>query len=393
MRTLTIIASLAAAVSAYEPWLNEPDTGLNTYLASTNWTEGSRPLLKDIRGVPDFDFAARQVLTDQQYAFYRTAAAGEWAYRNNLKVWEKARLRPHQLASVKGLNETLGVTILGHNFSAPIFISPAARAGYGDSDRGELNFVDAAADEDILYVAALYATKTIEEIGAQRKKRGSTIFQQIYSNANLSVTWDAMKRAENHGVKAFVWTIDAPATSTRHRAARYDTTNANGATSVLSWDLLKEIKSHTKLPIILKGITTTEDALRAVEAGADGIWLSNHGGRQVDYSPSPLEIAYELRRNAPEIFKKTEVIADSGVRYGSDVIKLLALGVKAVGLGRPFMYSNVYGVEGPKKLIQILKTEILADAAQIGITDLHNIPSKVLNTRALERDVYLMDEN
>ncbi|KAH7191909.1 uncharacterized protein B0J16DRAFT_410669 [Fusarium flagelliforme] len=393
MRVSTLIASMATAVSAYDDFLNEPDTGLQSYLSSTNWTEKSRPLLKDIRGVPDFDFAARQSLTDQQYAFYRTAAAGEWSYRNNLKVWEKARVRPHQLASITGLNETMGVSILGHNFSAPFFISPATRAGYGDEERGELNFVDAAADEDILYVAALYATKSIEEIGAQRKKRGNTIFQQIYTNGNLSVTWDAMKRAEAQGVKAFVWTIDAPGTAVRHRAARYDTTNANAATSVLSWDLLDQLREHTKLPIILKGITTVEDALRAVEAGADGIWLSNHGGRQADYSPSPLEIAYEIRRNAPEVFKKTEVIADSGVRYGSDVIKLLALGVKAVGLGRPFLYSNVYGPEGPKKLIQILKNEILTDAAQIGINDLHNIPYRVLNTRALERDVYLMDEN
>ncbi|RSL46723.1 hypothetical protein CEP51_015892 [Fusarium floridanum] len=381
MRTFTLLSPLIAAASAYEQWVNEPDTGLQTFLSASNWTEGSKPDLKDIRGVPDFDFAARQVMTDQQYAFYRTAAAGEWAYRHNLEVWEKARLRPHQLASVVGLNETLGVSIFGHNFSAPIFISPAARGAYGDPDRAELNFVDAAAEEDILYVAALYASKTIEEIGAQRKKHDSTIFQQIYSNANLSVTWDAMKRAEAQGVKAIVWTIDAPATSTRHRAARYDTTNANGVTSALSWELFDEIKSHTKLPIILKGITTTEDALKAVEKGADGIWLSNHGGRQVDYSPSPLEIAYELRRNAPGVFEKTEVLADSGVRYGSDVIKLLALGVKAVGLGRPFMYSNIYG------------TEILADAAQIGINDLHNIPAKVLNTRALERDVYLINKN
>ncbi|RSM02974.1 hypothetical protein CEP52_007667 [Fusarium oligoseptatum] len=350
MRTFTLLSPLIAAASAYEQWVNEPDTGLQTFLSASNWTEGSKPDLKDIRGVPDFDFAARQVMTDQQYAFYRTAAAGEWAYRHNLEVWEKARLRPHQLASVVGLNETLGVSIFGHNFSAPIFISPAARGAYGDPDRAELNFVDAAAEEDILYV--------------------------IYSNANLSVTWDAMKRAEAQGVKAIVWTIDAPATSTRHRAARYDTTNANGVTSALSWELFDEIKSHTKLPIILKGITTTEDALKAVEKGADGIWLSNHGGRQVDYSPSPLEIAYELRRNAPEVFEKTESSLTA-----------------AVGLGRPFMYSNIYGVEGPKKLIQILKTEILADAAQIGINDLHNIPSKVLNTRALERDVYLINEN
>jgi L-lactate dehydrogenase (cytochrome) len=119
------------------------------------------------------------------------------------------------------------------------------------------------------------------------------------------------------------------------RMSNLTNVTSNAATSVLSWDLLDQLREHTKLPILLKGITTVEDALRAVEAGVDGIWLSNHGGRQADYSPSPLEIAYEIRRNAPEVFKKTEVIADSGVRYGSDVIKLLALGVKAVGLGRP----------------------------------------------------------
>jgi L-lactate dehydrogenase (cytochrome) len=95
------------------------------------------------------------------------------------------------------------------------------------------------------------------------------------------------------------------------------------------------MKNRTKLPIVLKGIATVEDALLAVEKGVPGIILSNHGARQVDYSPSPLEIAYEIHRNAPEVFQQIDVLADSGVRYGSDVIKLLALGVKAVGLGRP----------------------------------------------------------
>lgn len=95
------------------------------------------------------------------------------------------------------------------------------------------------------------------------------------------------------------------------------------------------MKSHTKLPIILKGIATVEDALTAVEKGVPAIILSNHGARQVDYSPSPLQIAYEIRRNAPEVFEKTEVLADSGVRFGTDAVKLLALGVKAVGMGRP----------------------------------------------------------
>ncbi|KAK7402750.1 hypothetical protein QQX98_011507 [Neonectria punicea] len=379
-----VVSQLIGVALAARPYINEPDTGLETYLRSTNYTEGERPLLKDMRGIPDFEFAARQVMTDQQYAFYRTAAAGEWAYRHNLEVWKNARCH-HPWTQLQ----------------RPFFISPATRAAYGDPERAELNFVDASAKENILYVAAMYASKTIEEIAAQKHNDTpngpQVVFQQfltleqLYSNANLSVTWDIIKRAEAANAKALVWTIDAPSDSTRHRAARYDTTNANGVTSDLTWDLYDQMKTRTKLPIILKGIATVEDALKAVEKGVEGIWLSNHGARQVDYSPSPLEVAYEIRRNAPEVFEKTEVLADSGVRYGSDIVKLLALGVKAVGMGRPFMFSNVYGVEGPTKLIQLMKNEILHDAAQIGIADLHNIPSKVLNTRALERDVYLMD--
>jgi len=93
--------------------------------------------------------------------------------------------------------------------------------------------------------------------------------------------------------------------------------------------------NRTKLPVIPKGISTVEDALLAIEKGAKAIYISNHGGRQLDYSPSPLEIAYEIYRNAPEVFTKVDVMADSGVRYGSDVLKLMALGVKMVGMGRP----------------------------------------------------------
>ncbi|KFA73942.1 hypothetical protein S40288_00950 [Stachybotrys chartarum IBT 40288] len=398
VRSALVASQLIAAAAAVRPFVNEPDTGLQDFLFSTNYTEGTLPPLRDMRGLPDFDYAARQVLDGQMYSFYRTAAAGEWSYRNNLEIWEKVKFRPHQLAGHEGLNETMGVSILGYNFSAPFFISPATRAAYGDPERAEINFVDAAAEADILYVSALYASKSIEEIGEAKRAHNNTLngpqvtFQQIYSNANLSVTWDAIARAEAQNAKAIVWTIDAPGSSTRHRAARYDTTNANSVTSYLTWDLYEEMKNHTTLPIILKGITTVEDALTAVERGVPAIWLSNHGARQVDHSPSPLEIAYEIYRNAPQVFSQVEVLADSGVRYGSDVLKLLALGVKAVGLGRPFMYSNVYGLEGPQKVIEILKSEILQDAAQIGITDLSNIDPKRLNMRDLESTVYLAEE-
>ena len=105
--------------------------------------------------------------------------------------------------------------------------------------------------------------------------------------------------------------------------------------NMLQWASYDEIKKHSKLPVILKGITTVEDALIAIEKGAPVIFISNHGGRQLDHSPSTLEIAYKIYRNAPEVFQQVDGLADSGVRYGSDVLKLLALGVKAVGLGRP----------------------------------------------------------
>ena len=227
-----LLPCLAILASAADPWMNEPDTGLETFLFSTNYTRGSLPPLKDIRGVPDFDWAAHQFLSNQQYSYYRTAAAGEWSYRNNLDVWSKVKFRPRHLNDVSKLNETLATTFLGYNFSAPIFIAPAARAGYGDPERGELNFVDVAAAENILYSSALYASKTIEEIGAQKRKYNNTLngpmvtFQQIYGNVNQTVTWEAIRRAEAANAKAIIFTIDAPANSVRHRAARYDTTNA-----------------------------------------------------------------------------------------------------------------------------------------------------------------------
>ncbi|CAG8955389.1 hypothetical protein HYFRA_00011373 [Hymenoscyphus fraxineus] len=167
MRSFITISSLVSAVLAAEPWLEEPDTGLVNYLASTNYTENSLPLLKDMRAVPDFDWAAEAYLGDQQYSFYRTAAAGEWSYRNNLDIWAKIKFRTRMLNDVSKLNETLPVTFMGYNFSAPIFIAPAARGVYGN-ERAELNFVDAAASENILYTASIYASKSIEELGAQK---------------------------------------------------------------------------------------------------------------------------------------------------------------------------------------------------------------------------------
>lgn len=140
----------------------------------------------------------------------------------------------------------------------------------------------------------------------------------------------------------------------------------------------------TSLPIVLKGILTVSDAQDAVKNGVKAIMLSNHGARQLDGSPSSLEVALEIRQKAPEIFSQLEVYADGGVRYGTDILKLLALGVRAVGLGRPFVYANVFGIEGVRHAIDLLNREVTVDAANLGVTNLHEINASYVSTPSFE---------
>lgn len=191
-------------------------------------------------------------------------------------------------------------------------------------------------------MAALFADRTIEQIAAAKPSNGSQVlFQQLYANSNFSIVETNVRRAEKAGSKALVFTIDAPATAIRHRAARDGTGSANTDSLSLTWDLFHRVQNLTTLPVIPKGIQTAEDAKLAVQNGAKAIYLSNHGGRTLDGSPSALEVAIDIYENAPEVFKQTEVLADGGVRYGTDALKLLALGVKAVGLGRPYEFTSL----------------------------------------------------
>lgn len=178
------------------------------------------------------------------------------------------------------------------------------------------------------------------------------MFQQLYLDPmNGTETLRQIREAEELGFNALVLTVDSPADNNRPRAIRLGVGSADDAYTSLTWDQLSEIQAMTPLPIIPKGIQTWEDAVIGAQRGLPALYLSNHGGRSVDGSPSPLEIAMEIRMYAPWVFDKTEIWADGGVRYGGDVLKLLALGVKAVGLSRPFMFANVYGEDGKSCLI------------------------------------------
>ncbi|KAH7383202.1 hypothetical protein BKA66DRAFT_417642 [Pyrenochaeta sp. MPI-SDFR-AT-0127] len=376
----TAALALASGAFAARPFLDEPDTGIDAALGPIV-ANGSLAPLKSIVGLPDFQWAARQYMNTSAYTYYRNGAAGEWSYRNNLEVFHRFRLRPRVLVDITSIEASLPTTILGYNFSAPFFISPCARGGYAHPD-GELGLVKGAGEANILYMPALYANKKVEEIYAARNSSDQVLFHQVYLDGGLNDTQILLKQLETAGAKAIIMTVDSPGDGIRHRAARYSVGSANTQYSYLTWDLWRTLSNFTSLPIIPKGIQTVEDAREAVNQGAKAIFLSNHGGRQLDGSPSSLEIALEIHNEDPEIFKQIEVYADGGVRYGADVLKLLALGVKAVGLGRPFMYSNIYGAAGVAKAAQILKYEIANDAANLGVGDIKKIGPEYVNWKS-----------
>lgn len=140
----------------------------------------------------------------------------------------------------------------------------------------------------------------------------------------------------------------------------------------------------TSLPIIPRGVQTVNDAMLAYKAGCKAVYVSNHGGRQLDTSPHPVEVLLEMRRDAPWLFEKMEVYADWGVRYGMDVVKMLASGARAVGMGRPFVFASTYGVEGVKRLVEVLKREVWTDMANVGFTRAEEVGLKYINVKRLQ---------
>lgn len=367
--TFTSILATAGLARAARPYLEFPDTGAAEQYGTIE-AGGSLPDVATVVGLPDFQYLAEQYMNLTAYTYYRNGAAGEWSYRNNLEVFERMRFRPRVMTQVDNIEDSLPTTILGYNFSSPFFISPCARAGYAGS-WGELGLQAGAAAGNILYQVTDFPSIPKEELQAARAE-GQITFQQLYIDpSNDTATLEQIRETERLGFHAIVLTVDSAADGNRHRAARFGVGSADSSYSSITWEKYNWMRSQTDLPIVPKGIQTVEDAIIAHENNVPAIFLSNHGGRQVDSSPSTFEVALEIHEQAPYIFQDLEVWADGGVRYGGDVVKLLALGVRAVGIGRPFMFANIYpDGAGVKRAIDIMKREVAIDAANIGIGNL-----------------------
>ncbi|KAH7471924.1 hypothetical protein FOMA001_g13245 [Fusarium oxysporum f. sp. matthiolae] len=367
-------------VLAARPWLYAPDTGADARYAELGIEKGSLPPLGDIRCLDDFEWAARNVLNSSVYAALSGGAGTEGSYRMNQEAFQAYRFRPRTMVDILSVNETFTTHMLGYNFSLPFFITSCGGGGYLHED-GELNLIKGASNQNILYIASMSASKSQEEI-ADAAADGQVYFQQFYNrgwdDAKLKSYFDSV---EKYGAKAIAFTIDSAGDGDRWRAARWGGGSTDSAATYITWDYYDKLKSMTDLPILLKGITTADDAKKAIEHGVDAIYLSNHGGRQLDGAPSGFETALEIFQEAPEVFQQIEVYADGGVRSAGDVLKLLALGVRAVGVGRSFMYSLVYGTDGVIKAAEILKHELTINAQNLGLAKLGDIDETYLQRR------------
>ncbi|KAH6668091.1 cytochrome b2 [Plectosphaerella plurivora] len=370
------------------------------------------PPLETIISAPDFEAAASKGMAHKTWAFYSSAATDLITHRKNKELVRRIMLRPRILRNV--LNVNYETTILGFKSAAPFFISPAAMARLVHPD-GELALSRGAANEGIIQCISSNASYTLRSI-VEAAPPDQPFFFQLYINSERQKTIEILRNARELGIKAIFVTVDAPVPGKREadeKAAQATTIRSaisGGESSKdkkgsglgrlmaqyidksLAWEDLAWIREASGVPIVLKGVQTADDVKTAVEYGVDAVLLSNHGGRSLDGAQASILVLLELRKQCPEVFQKLEVYVDGGFERGSDILKALALGARAVGIGRPFLYSLLYGQDGVEQLSQILKDELETSMRLAGVRTLEEATAKLVNTRDIDHLVASEDD-
>lgn len=326
--------------------------------------------------------------------------------RENHNAFHKIWFRPRVLVDVEKVD--FSTTMLGTKVAAPFYITATALGKLGHPE-GEVVLTRAAYKHNVIQMIPTLASCSFDEI-VDARQGDQVQWLQLYVNKDREITKRIVQHAEKRGCKALFITVDAPQLGRREKDMRvkFSDTGASvqqstGGSAVdrsqgaaraissfidpsLSWKDIPWFRSITKMPILLKGVQCVEDVLRAIEAGVDGVVLSNHGGRQLDTAPSGIEILAEVmpilrERNWQD---KLEIYIDGGIRRATDIIKALCLGAKGVGIGRPFLYAmSTYGLDGVDRAMQLLKDEMEMNMRLIGATSIKDLHPGLLDLRGL----------
>ncbi|CAD5112979.1 DgyrCDS2183 [Dimorphilus gyrociliatus] len=348
----------------------------------------------------DIERLGKTNLSDKLIKYIYGGADQHQCVERNKTDIEKILLMPKVCANLE--ERCLETEILGHKIGMPFGFSPTMCRAW-INDYGEIQAARAASDNNIPFGLSSYAETSIEQVGKSVREKNCLKIMQMNVYSKDSMNEEIIKRLEKSGFHAIAITLDHAVHGNRSfdKAIEEDNSTVhwpmpNFPKGILSelmkdtskdasevdsycqtWDDIRRLKKLTKLKILAKGICKPEDALAAVEAGVDAVWVSNHGGRQLGDGPSTIE---SLRRIAPVLKGKgVELYVDGGFSKGTDILKGLALGANCVFFGRPVLSALAYdGEEGVEKLIEILSKELKNAMALVGCSKVSDIDESIL---------------
>ncbi|MCA1726479.1 MAG: alpha-hydroxy-acid oxidizing protein [Actinobacteria bacterium] len=350
----------------------------------------------------DFERRAEEVLPPPVFDYYAGGAGDERTIRENRAAFAEWRLRPRVLVNVSACEPE--TTVLGRPVSFPVLVAPTALQRMAHPE-GEVTTARAAAAAGTVMILSTLASSTIEEVAEAADAR----WFQLYVQRDRGLTAELVQRAHAAGYSAIVLTVDLPVVGVRDRDERnsfsvpegigYANLRATPPSGVagselkafvgfqidpsVEWSDVEWIRSLSPLPLVIKGVVTAEDATRSVDVGAAGIVVSNHGGRQLDGTIPSLEALPEV---VDAVAGGAEVYLDGGVRRGTDVLVALALGARAVLVGRPVLWGlAVDGEAGVGRVLQILRSELETAMALSGCRAVSDIDGSLV--RAARRSL------
>ncbi len=340
------------------------------------------PQTNDVGRLPisieEMEVIAREKLSTMVFDYYAGGAHDEITLRENSRAFERICLAYRVLVDVS--KRDLSTTVLGEKISLPILVAPTALQKMAHVD-GEMATAKAAAKKGTIMTVSTLSNCSVEEV-AEASGDGARLWFQLYVYKDRLATKELVQRAEKAGYKALVLTVDSPMLGWRLRDVRNKFQMPEGLTiknlfpygmekfpkklvssglmdylnafydQSLTWKDIEWLRSITKLPVIIKGIVRADDACLAWQHGASAVIVSNHGGRQLDTSPATIEVLPEV---VAAVGDKLEVLVDGGIRCGGDVLKAIALGAKAVLVGRPILWGLAYdGQAGVEAVLDLL---------------------------------------
>jgi len=341
----------------------------------------------------EFEDLAKERLPKEEYDYIAGGATDEISVDRNRRAYEAWAFRPRVLRDVHALD--LSTTVLGTKVNLPVLIAPCGGHKRAHPEGELATYRAAAACGSILAVSANSNT-TFEDLA-----KGATghLWLQLYPFRDREMTKDWLRRAKESGYEAICVTLDSQWPPKRERNIRNnyqrhrgpnhpkadsgeaprpgrDRRAGTGADPAATWKDLEWIKSESHLPVVAKGIMTGEDVELCAEVGADAVIVSNHGGRHLDNTLATIEVLSEAVAAAKG---KTEILLDGGIRRGADVVKAIALGARAVFIGRPLFWGlAVDGEQGVIRVLNILREEIEITMAKCGRPTIASIDSTVV---------------